>query len=219
MRIVFFLIIICGCWCRVFAQDSVRAEIVVQKLKELRSRISDIQSQENTPLHSNLHNSRTIINKAILRLDTKSDDQMPKEYVESLEYLKQMTTNVKVNDADAKMQFSHALIKDLQIKFPPSNEGQLNSMHAGKLATVKVITKRNGQEIKEYRVRCSPLGFDVDYTRPYLSFKRLTSPADENIVPGIYKIWITRDGDFKMLKEIETEISPDSDNTIVFTVD
>jgi hypothetical protein len=211
MRIlVAFLILMAICQ-PVEARQLVSKDSIVQKLTQIRKELTLIKS---VPEATKPYVGQCIltINDALLRLDGVKKSY-PWHYITSLERLLTFVRTIRYKDSSAQKEMLAVLDSDLSLKFK-SIRNAIGSDLFSDLVQVRVITMQQGGEIKNLRVRYTSLGYKVDYERPDGNFQQLTSPSIEALVPGYYKIWVTVDGDYKMIQEWKGEIDPQKSNVI-----
>lgn len=192
---------------------------VIARLKQLRNSLEEITdsgagSSENLSELTGL--CRTILNDAIIRIETSSAD-FPDDYVTSLDNLIGFGKIIAESDYHKREEMTRILLKDLQLKFKPS-VGSISTEVFAQLATTTIITKSSQGEAKNLRVRYAPLGYSVDFTKDSQTFPKLTSPSSKDLVPGYYLFWITQDNDKEVLCKIYQEVYPGRTNEIEMMV-
>jgi hypothetical protein len=196
------------------AQDRVKKNEVVKSLRKLRNNINQIDCLPPNSICSDLTLTINFINKQILSVNNANQDY-PIQYIHSLEYFTTAFENLTIEDS-LKQKLS-LLRKDLNLKFKVSGSN-MATVPNNKLAAVHVIAKNNSGPVHNLRVHCSPSGFRVNYSNPFLSFGHLTSPAIHNLVPGFYTFWLIHENTNTILGKTTKEIIPGETNKIEISV-
>lgn len=193
-----------------FCQERVDKQTIIKSLKNLRTSLNLIDSASGVPFKTQ-KTSVTMINNQILAIN-QTDLDYPKEYQTSIDYIKTITGQL---DSSSKKNSTLSLIQqDLMLKFKVKDGSSLSSAPNNDMASVSVVTKGTNGQVPNLRVKCSPIGFAIDFTKPLFSFSQLTSPASDQLVPGIYLFWITKDGDNKVLGKLEKPVKASQINQI-----
>lgn len=196
-------------------QERIQKDSIIKKLIELRKEIGLMRST-SPGIRSSTKECISMINNTLLRL-SESNNSYPIHYLNSLERDLLFCKDIKSMDSSEQYKMISVLCSDIKLKFI-SVQNALGSTLFSDLVTVKVVTRKESGVIRNLRVRYASLGYKVNYSRPEGNFQQLTSPASEPMVPGLYKIWVTVDGDFKVLREWSGEIDPKKNNIIEFFI-
>jgi hypothetical protein len=205
------LMLISSAYCQINWKDS-----VITKLREIREEVLAISSP-STEVKTLGRNCALLINHTLLLLNEHKGNY-PSSYVDALHQLTAFTKEIRKEDSSIQKQMLPVLYADIKLKFMERGNQMNNALYTD-LVDVQVVTVNGNLPIKNLRVRYSLLGYKVDYSRPQKSFQRLTSPCNELMVPGYYEIWVTRDGDYKVLKNWSGEIRPDKTNIIELAIE
>lgn len=209
-KINFLYVLFLFCGNTLFAQKIDKNQIIGE-LRAIRNTLEDISS-DSAISRQQLADCKAVINEAIINIDSRTLNY-DVTYLQSLTGLLHFANQLNEKQFNqAKMIFM--LDKDLRLKFKYHANG-ISNLGYIQLVPVTVVTKgRSG-----LRVNYTPLGYPLDYKKPAHRFARLTTPATAEMVPGIYQLWITRDGDTKMIRIQQVEVDPGkSDHTIEFEV-
>jgi len=199
----------------VFSQDSVSKEVIIEKLRDIRDNVNKVENKSKV-VQAQRKECRTLINDALVRLDAFTGDY-PEAYDKSIDRLVRFSRELPNAPESSHEEMLTHLSRDIRIKFQ-ERPNQLGGKLYNGLIKVSITSLKNGTTIHYLRVRYAALGYKIDHTRPESNFQQLTSPAIENIVPGFYEIWVTQDGDFKVLQRWVGEISPEKNNEIVINI-
>jgi hypothetical protein len=211
MRIFVTLLILIAINQSVDARQFVPKDSIVQKLTQIRKELGQVKSG-STAIKTSVGRCILTINDALLMLD-EFKKSYPGYYVASMERLLTFSKAIRSRDSSEQQEMLAILDADLTLKFR-SIPNAIGSDLFSDLVQVRVVTTKQGGEIKNLRVRYTSLGYKVDYSRPDGNFQQLTSPSIEGLVPGFYKIWVTVDGDYKVIQEWKGEIDPQKSNVI-----
>ena len=212
----FFLLLFFSCVFlnHLFAQNEVSKDDIITSLRLVRNNLGAFSSP-TAAQREKIDTIRMQINFAILNID-KDPDKFPKVYLQSLDQLAEF---VKSNSQDAtdKNKILDMVAKDLKLKFskPPD---QISSTAYTKLIKVSVMTQKGGKPVKNLRVHYNGLGYKINYSAPNYSFQNVTGPVQDQLVPGLYVLWATKDGDSGVLGQVITEIDPVKENKITIIV-
>ena len=191
------------------AQDIVDKQKIIKQLQLLRNSIAKPKSTDVQFLQ-NQNSCRTIINDAIINIDSRDKD-FPIQYLDALISLTRFSDGLLTANSENRSRNLQAIKKDLIIKFN-SGEQKLNSGEITRLVQMSVFTYQKGRPANSLRVNYSALGNFTNYLSPDHQFTRLTSPASEEMVPGIYEMWITNDGGTTVLRRMQIEVNPSNHN-------
>lgn len=183
---------------------------VIDMLREIRTELSGVHPASED-LKNQVSGCKQLINEAIINVDSR-DLTYSQPYVASLIAVKLLAAKLPNADDAIQSQIIDIIAKDLQLKFrqPPNS---IVDQGYTQFVDVTVITR--GQN--NLRVNYTALGYEVNYQKPEHQFQRLTSPTKEQMVPGIYEMWITANSGGPVLKHQLVEIDPNkSDHTIDF---
>jgi len=192
---------------------SIGKEVVISRLKNIYETVRSVASR-NEEVINERNELRLLINDIIIRVD-QFGGEFPSQYVLSLDRIGSASRKLADTTAAAQIEILQGITRDLSIKFK-DRSNTLSSRLFNDLLSVTVVCKRQGTAVPNLRVRYAALGYAQDPNNPDGSFQVLTSPAKEQMVPGYYLIWLTKDGSFTMLRSWKGEISPDKINTIQF---
>lgn len=215
MQRIFFLFLLLNYSClNLFAQDEVSKDDIITALKSVRTKVVAITSPTSSQ-NEKIQAIKSKINFAILNID-KDPDKFPKAYLQSLEQLSAFAEYASQDSVD-KNHILDVIAKDLELKFskPPD---KISSTSYIKLVKVSVMTRKGAEPVKNLRVHYNGLGYAIDYAAPSHSFQGVTGPLKDNLVPGYYVLWATKDSDLKMLGKITIEIDPTRENNIIIIV-
>lgn len=208
-KIALFLVAMVFTCLSAFGQN-VDKKRIVETLREIRTTIASLHQQSGSSA-KRLDNCRQIINDAIINIDSR-DAPFSESYLQSLLAVKMLVNSVNSANQESQPKIIEIVFSDLRLKFKYLTGGIVDQGFA-QFVSVTVVTKGKSN----LRVNYTGLGYNVDHKNPEHQFKRLTSPATEEMVPGIYEVWITNDKDNKVLKSQQVEIDPGKkDNTIEF---
>lgn len=158
-----------------------------------------------------LSESREIVNEAIINIDSR-DVVYTHGYLNSLIADKNLVDNIAKTDGDGQAKIIYLLTSDLRLKFRYTKHAI--SAEGYSQFVIVTVTTRNARNL---RVNYTALGYNVDYKKPDHQFLRLTTPANEEMVPGIYELWLTKDGSDNVIDKRIVEIDPGKrDNNIDF---
>lgn len=215
MRWVVLLMLSVGlCECA-SARQTVSKDSIINKLRQVRSNLSTLKIV-SASIKDKTKDNLLLINDIIRQLREYKRDY-PAPYNIALNSLVQVSKTLKDQDSTTQLNILTVLYRDIRLKFTPK-ANQLDDQLFAELTPVKVITLRQGKEIRYLRVRYCPLGFQVDFKQPANSFQRLSSPVTEDIVPGYYLIWVTEDGRYDILQSWKGEIHPLKPNVIELNI-
>jgi hypothetical protein len=191
--------------------DKTSNEGIISGLREIQTEINKVSA--SSPSMKALKKECVLfINDAILRVG-KTNKVYPEAYINSLKPLISFSKTIDSSALTDQEEILRLLWIDLRIKFKEIPNTLGADLYTD-LVSVKVITMKGTSQISNLRVRYSSLGYKIDYNRPEGSFQRLTSPVEEGMVPGYYKIWVTSDGNFTVLQQWSGEIDPQKNNVV-----
>jgi hypothetical protein len=205
-------VVLCKC---VSAGQDVSKDSIVNKLRQVRTHISTLKTS-SAPVKNKVKDNLLLINDIIRQLRPFTRNY-PAEYNIALNSLVQISQTLKDQDSTTQLNILTIMHRDISLKFTPK-PNQLGDQLFAELTAVKVVTLRQGREVKHLRVRYCPLGFQVDFKQPGNSFQRLSSPVTEDMVPGYYLIWVTVDGNYDVLQSWKGEIHPLKSNVIEINI-
>lgn len=215
MRIYFLILFFSISYHVSFSQQNVKSEVLIEKLRTVRSAIELIDSKDEEVIQKR-NNLRLLINDINIRLDV-FDGTFPKQYLEALTDELKISKEISSKTKTEQISSLDFLYKDLSIKFK-DRANTLKSQLYNDYIKVKVESSRNGITTKGLRVRYASKGYPFNPNKQQGMFGVLTSPAIENLIPGYYWIWITKDGDLTVLRKWDGELSPEKDNYIQFDI-
>jgi hypothetical protein len=195
--------------------QNVPKDSVITNLRKIRNGLMSAPTA-SVAVNSSIKSCTVYINDVLLKLsDFKGN--YPMAYVQSLHRLADLARSVKDLDSTEQLKVVSLLFGDLQLKFKEA-PNQLGGALYNDLLKVTVETFGPSGQVGGLRVRYSFLGYKINYNRPDGSFQKLTSPGIEPMAPGWYEIWVTKDGDYTVLRNWSGEIGPDKENTIQLSI-
>lgn len=215
MRTLLFLCVVLVFANPLYCQETVTGAQLIGKLKEIRGAVAAITSADSTVLNKR-NKLRLLVNDIIIRLD-QFENSFPDQYLASLQILLRTANNIRNMAPAQQRDIMDLLYEDLNLKFK-DRANTLGAQVFNDLLPVTVVSKQKGVPVSSLRVRYSALGYDDNPAQPDGSFRILTSPATEKLVPGYYKIWVTHDNDFTVISSWTGEISPEQNNTVELTI-
>jgi hypothetical protein len=189
-----------------YSQTSVPKEQILSELQSLRVAILETNSTDND-FRTYQNQCRTMISGARVLIDSH-DNSFPLVYLESLQSLTHLANQMVSAGPAEQNKFIRLILTDLSLKFKTSENdlapGQLVSL----INVTVAVTKSNGKPAMNLRVKYCPIGYDPDYQHPTHIFITLTSPAYDELAPGIYYLWLSEDGETQALRQIQVVIDP-----------
>lgn len=215
MRFCFLIFVFSFCCNVAFCQQTVKSEVLIEKLRAIRSAVELIDNKDEEVVFKR-NKLRLLINDINIRLDI-FDGTFPKPYLEALNEGLKISQEISLKAKPEQIRDVDFLYQDLSIKFK-DRANTLKSQLYNDFIKVSVESSRNGVTAKGFRVRYASKGYPFDPKKQQGMFGALTSPASDMLIPGYYWIWITRDGDLNVLRKWDGEVSPEKDNQIQFDI-
>jgi len=197
-----------------FGQAVVKDQ-VIGELRNLRNELSTFN--EGTDLFKpQLKYCNNTINDAILIIDGKNET-FPLNYLQSLSQLTKLAKELSKADTSRQRTLVNVIAVNLKLKFK-YRSAQLSTSSYVSSVDVSVTVKGAPKEVNNLRVKYSCTGYHVDFNKPDGQFSALTSPAQDKMVPGLYTLWITKDGSPSVIKNMDVEIDPSKTNHFEFAI-
>ena len=117
-----------------------------------------------------------------------TDVPITDDYVKSLRaYSDALKSHPEPSDALLK-----AVGQDIDVKFRSSGAGvgDFVRMHV----RTTVITKKGNQPAPGFLVRCNPKFYE-ERNPPLFAFNNPTTPSEENLPPGLYRMWLEKESE------------------------
>ena len=210
--LIVLLPLIMGAGCAMAQREQQSTEAFIGNLRELRNQVSDIDCKCQTQVDSLV----TTINKGLINADAGSKP-IPLAYQNAINDFSKMAVMLKDQPDSVQKQALGKLLIDFKLKFEFASDN-VSTESLFKLIEVEVETREESAPANNLSVHYAALGYVPNYENPIYTFRGQTSPAKEMMVPGFYRIWITRPGETKVLGEKMTEVDPAKRNKITVNV-
>lgn len=212
MKWLILLIILSYSTKNALAQGQVQETTIKKDLRDIRNLISYMNCGNCQTKKDSL---KLIINKALLNLDLKGKE-VPMEYAASIKnYTIFAKASLNKNENQQSDNLS-LILNDFNSKFG-KNPDYLTGKSFFNLVKVKVSVKNDNGQVDNLTINYCTLAEKPNYQSPLYSFPGLTSPAESDMVPGIYIIWVNKRN--AKLKEKIINVDPRSKNEFSLTIE
>jgi hypothetical protein len=165
-----------------------------QVFNNLQANVSAVKNQKSRPdserqaLVAKIERSTNIISE---KWRQSHDKNVPPDYLQTIKFDSDLLRQIA--EGHMSSEDTLAILRDVRDDLTTkaaharANNGAAETLASKVEVTVK--TKKSGQEVGGYLVRCNPRRY-ADQATPMFVFNNATSPTVRSLPPGNYKMWI-----------------------------
>jgi hypothetical protein len=215
-RYINIFMILCSLSVHTISFATVTRAQFIDALKKLRTEVIRSEDTSDNLLKERYSQCKKIVNDAIIKT-SQYEGTLTDQHLESIQQLTNILIETKERSLEGRREIAALLLKDLTLKFKDNKENNLATVISNKLPKVTVRAVKENTPVNNLTVNWSPL---ILYSKdnPVGSFGLPTSPAVDNMMPGVYVFWLVKGVDKTVISERQFEVDPSKENELVLVI-